>query len=83
MDTLNQDLQFEIGKTYKMAVAYWDADELGEPGVQNGWTAPGHYSSCTNPDTLEFSWVNVELTTPKTPQGETGPQGLPGARANR
>jgi hypothetical protein len=94
MGTLNQDIQFEIGKTYKMAIAYWDADELGEPGVQNGWTAPGHYSSCTNPDTLEFSWINLALTTPvipqgpqgetgpqgtQGPQGETGPQGLPGS----
>ncbi len=63
-DTLKQDKQFEIGKTYKVAVAYWDADELGEPGVNNGWTAAGHYATCRDPATLDFSWINMELKTP-------------------
>jgi len=63
-DTLKQDKQFEIGKTYKVAVAYWDADELGEPGVNNGWTDAGHYATCKDPATLDFSWINMELKTP-------------------
>ncbi len=63
-DTLKQDKQFEIGNTYKVAVAYWDADELGEPGVKNGWTDSGHYATCKDPATLDFSWINMELKTP-------------------
>jgi len=72
-DTLKQDIQFEIGKTYKMAVAYWDADEKGEPGVNNGWTGSGHYSTCTDPETLDFSsWIEVtfEAPTPTTSADE-------------
>ncbi len=79
-DTLKQDAQFEIGGTYKVAVAYWDADEKGEPGVKNGWTAAGHYSTCTDPDTLDFSWINMELTQAELPQGPPGPQGPQGSQ---
>lgn len=83
-DTMKQDAQFEVGETYKIAVAYWDADEKGEPGVLNGWTAAGHYSTCTDPETLDFSWVDLTLEQPvgtgglPGPQGPTGPQGEPG-----
>ncbi len=77
-DTMKQDVQFEVGKTYKMAVAYWDADEKGEPGVKNGWTAAGHYSTCTDPETLDFSWIDLELKQPEILQGPPGPQGPQG-----
>jgi hypothetical protein len=83
-DTAKQDAQFEVGGTYKVAIAYWDADETGEPGVLNGWTAAGHYSTCTDPETLDFSWVDLTLEQsdipegPAGPQGETGPQGSQG-----
>ncbi len=89
-DTMKQDAQFEVGETYKIAIAYWDADEKGEPGVLNGWTAAGHYSTCTDPETLDFSWVDLTLEQPAStgglpgpqgpsgPQGETGPQGPEG-----
>jgi hypothetical protein len=79
-DTQKQDAQFEIGGIYKVAVAYWDADEKGEPGVKNGWTAAGHYSTCTDPDTLDFSWINMELTQAELPQGPPGPQGPQGSQ---
>lgn len=83
-DTAKQDAQFEVGGTYKVAIAYWDADETGEPGVLNGWTKAGHYSTCTDPATLDFSWVDLTLEQsdipegPVGPQGETGPQGSQG-----
>jgi len=83
-DALKQDVHFEIGKTFKMAVAYWDADEKGEPGVKNGWTAAGHYSTCTDPDTLDFSWIDMDLKQVEITQGTQGlqgplgPQGPPG-----
>ena len=83
-DTAKQDAQFEVGGTYKVAIAYWDADETGEPGVLNGWTKAGHYSTCTDPETLDFSWVDLTLEQsdipegPAGPQGETGPQGSQG-----
>jgi hypothetical protein len=60
-DTLKQDAQLTVNQTYKLAIAYWDADETGEPGVNNGWTAAGHYSTCTDPDTLDFSWIDITL----------------------
>lgn len=60
-DTLKQDRQFEANQTYKLAVAYWDADETGEPGVNNGWTAGGHYATCNDPNTLDFSWIDITL----------------------
>ncbi|MFQ5836585.1 MAG: ethylbenzene dehydrogenase-related protein [Candidatus Bathyarchaeia archaeon] len=63
-DTLKQDIQFEVGKTYKMAIAYWDADELGEPGVDYGWSDAGHYATCRDPEALDFSWIDLELKTP-------------------
>jgi DMSO reductase family type II enzyme heme b subunit len=77
-DELNQDVQFDIGETFKVAVAYWDADEKGEPGVKYGWSAAGHYSTCTDPDTLDFSWIDMELETQEPPQGPQGPQGEQG-----
>lgn len=59
-DTLKQDRQFEIGQTYKTAIAYWDADE-----TVDGWTASGHYSTCTDPDTLNFDvWIEMTLKSP-------------------
>jgi hypothetical protein len=77
-DIAKQDAQFEVGATYKVAIAYWDADETGEPGVLNGWTAAGHYSTCTNPETLDFSWVDLTLEQPDIPEGPAGPQGETG-----
>ena len=89
-DTLKQDAQFVIGETAKLSIAYWDADELGEPGVLHGWTAAGHYATCRDPATLDFSWIDVELEPveliqgsegpqgPTGSQGEAGPQGVPG-----
>ena len=77
-DIAKQDAQFEVGATYKVAIAYWDADETGEPGVLNGWTAAGHYSTCTDPETLDFSWVDLTLEQPDIPEGPAGPQGETG-----
>jgi hypothetical protein len=83
-DTLKQDAQFVIGETAKLSIAYWDADETGEPGVLHGWTAVGHYATCRDPDTLDFSWIDVELEPvellqgPEGPQGPAGPQGEAG-----
>jgi hypothetical protein len=88
-DTAKQDAQFEVGGTYKVAIAYWDADETGEPGVLNGWTKAGHYSTCTDPETLDFSWVDLTLEQSDIPegpagsQGETGPQGEIGPQGPR
>lgn len=58
-DTLNQDRQFESGGSYGMAIAYWDADE-----TVAGWTPAGHYATCMDPATLDFSWLNVTLAAP-------------------
>jgi hypothetical protein len=74
-DTLKQDAQFVIGETAKLSIAYWDADETGEPGVLHGWTAVGHYATCRDPDTLDFSWIDVELEPVELLQGPEGPQG--------
>ncbi len=60
-----QDVQFQTDKTFKMSVGYWDADELGEPGVNNGWTAEGHYTTCIDPVAFDFSWINVQFKTPE------------------
>ncbi|MFQ5793594.1 MAG: ethylbenzene dehydrogenase-related protein [Candidatus Bipolaricaulia bacterium] len=45
-----QDLQFLIGETYQLALAYWDPDE-----TPNGWTDAGHLQS-TN-----FVWIALKL----------------------
>lgn len=78
-DTLKQDVQFTNGEAFKMSVAYWDADELGEPGL--GWSDSGHYATCRDPETLDFSWIDVEfepVDVPQGPQGVQGPAGLQG-----
>jgi hypothetical protein len=77
-DTLKQDAQFVIGETVKLSIAYWDADETGEPGVLNGWTDAGHYATCKDPATLDFSWIDVELEPVELIQGSEGPQGPAG-----
>jgi hypothetical protein len=77
-DTLKQDAQLVIGETAKLSIAYWDADETGEPGVLNGWTDSGHYATCRDPDTLDFSWIDVELEPVELLQGPEGPQGPAG-----
>lgn len=59
-----QDRQFAAGQSYKMAIAYWDPDETGTPGVNYGWTDVGHFASCRDPTTLDFSWLAVTLATP-------------------
>lgn len=77
-DTMNEDYQFAAGATVGMAIAYWDADEIG-PGA--GWTASGHYASCRDPATLDFNWIQVTLepfVLPEGPQGPTGPAGPAG-----
>jgi len=73
MDTLNQDRQFTVGGTFGMAVAYWDPDESG-----TGWTASGHYATCKDPTTLDFSWIDVTLVPLQVPTGPTGPEGPAG-----
>ncbi len=64
-----QDVQFRVGQTYKMALAYWDGDETAE-----GWTDSGHYASCRDPETLDFSWLNITLQPPSgiTIDGQAG-----------
>jgi len=79
-DTLKQDAQFVIGETVKVSIAYWDPDETGEPGVLNGWTNAGHYSTCRDPATLDFSWIDVELEPVELIQGPEGPQGPAGSQ---
>jgi hypothetical protein len=59
-----QDVQFQTDETARMSIGYWDADELGEPGVNNGWTAEGHYTTCIDPVALDFSWINIQFKTP-------------------
>ena len=58
-DTRNQDRQFEAGGSYAMAFAYWDPDE-----TVDGWTPAGHFATCKDPVTLNFSWINVTLAPP-------------------
>lgn len=72
-DTLDQDRQFTVNETVGMAIAYWDADE-----TPTGWTAAGHYASCRDPDTLDFSWIMVTLEPVVLPQGPPGPEGPAG-----
>lgn len=72
-DTLGQDRQFNVNETVGLAVAYWDADE-----TPAGWNPWGHYSTCTDPATLQFSWINVTLTPLVLPPGPTGPAGPAG-----
>jgi hypothetical protein len=72
-DTLNEDYQFTVGGTAGLALAYWDADE-----TVDGWTAWGHYSSCKDPDTLDFSWIQVTLVPFVLPSGPEGPEGPAG-----
>jgi len=72
-DTLNQDRQFAVNGTVGMSVAYWDADE-----TVAGWTPSGHYASCQDPTTLNFSWINVTLRPLQLPPGPAGPQGPAG-----
>lgn len=73
MDTLNQDRQFTVGGTVGMSVAYWDPDETA-----TGWTPSGHYATCKDPATLDFSWIDVTLVPLQLPPGPTGPQGPAG-----
>ncbi len=73
-DTLNEDYQFTVGGTAGMAFAYWDADQ-----TPTGWTAAGHYASCRDPSTLDFSWINVTLEPLVLPPGPPGPAGPAGA----
>ncbi|MES0341590.1 MAG: P1 family peptidase, partial [Candidatus Humimicrobiaceae bacterium] len=86
-DALKQDVQFTNGETIKMSVAYWDADELGEPGL--GWSESGHYATCRDPETLDFSWIDVEfepvdvLQGPEGPQGPAGLQGVQGPQGEQ
>lgn len=72
-DTLKQDRQFAVGGTVGMAVAYWDPDETAL-----GWTPSGHYASCRDPATLDFSWILVTLEPTPLPQGPAGPEGPQG-----
>ncbi|MFQ6013311.1 MAG: ethylbenzene dehydrogenase-related protein [Thermoplasmata archaeon] len=72
-DTLNQDVQFAPDATFGLSVAYWDADETG-----TGWTPSGHYASCRDPATLDFSWIMVTLEPLVLPPGPTGPEGPEG-----
>jgi len=81
-DTLRQDAQFAIGGTAYMSVAYWNPDETAA-----GWTESGHYTTCKDPSTLDFSWLRVTLVPfvlppgpqgPPGPTGPAGPQGTPG-----
>jgi len=58
-DTGNQDYQFRVGTTAKMSFAYWDADE-----TPAGWQPWGHYASCRDPVTLDFSWISIDLEAP-------------------
>lgn len=53
-DTLNQDRQFNMSEAQGLSIAYWDADE-----TVAGWTPEGHYTTCEDPATLDFSWINV------------------------
>lgn len=73
-DTLGEDYQFAVGQSVGMAVAYWDVDE-----TVDGWTDAGHYSSCKDPDTLDFSWIDVTLEPVVLPEGPPGPAGPTGA----
>lgn len=81
-DDQDQDYQFAVNETVGMAVAYWDPDETAA-----GWLPEGHYASCRDPDTLDFSWIQVTLEPeviatgpegPEGPEGPTGPQGPAG-----
>ncbi len=75
-DSMNEDRQFAVGETVGMALAYWDADELGD-GV--GWTAAGHYASCKEPVApYDFSWIQVTLEPFVLPEGPEGPEGPAG-----
>jgi hypothetical protein len=80
-DTMNEDYQFAAGATVGMALAYWDADEKLAIG-EFGWTDSGHYASCRDPATLDFSWIQVTLepfVLPPGPEGPAGPAGATGA----
>ncbi|MFW9802177.1 MAG: ethylbenzene dehydrogenase-related protein [Candidatus Thorarchaeota archaeon] len=55
-DTMDEDAQFSAGGTFGMAIAYWDADQTA-----TGWEHDGHYASCRDPATLDFSWIQVSL----------------------
>ncbi len=73
-DTLRQDRQFAVNQPVGMAVAYWDPDETA-----SGWTPSGHYASCKDPATLDFSWIQVTLVPVVVPQGPAGPAGPAGS----
>jgi hypothetical protein len=79
-DTLRHDRQLAAGQVAGMSIAYWDADE-----TVAGWTPAGHYASCRDPATLNFSWIQVTLVPlvlppgPEGPAGPTGPIGGTGA----
>ena len=75
-DTLRQDRQFAVNQSVGMSVGYWDPDE-----TVLGWTPAGHYTSCKDATTLDFSWIQVTLVPlvpPPGPAGPEGPQGDPG-----
>ena len=63
-DTMNQDRQFAVNETVGMSIAYWDADE-----TPTGWLPWGHYTTCKDPVTLDFSWINVTMVPVPLPQG--------------
>lgn len=67
MDTLNQDRQFAAGGTYGLSIAYWDPDQSA-----TGWEPSGHYATCKDPVTLDFSWIDVTLVPLQLPVGPTG-----------
>lgn len=72
-DTMNQDRQFTVNQSVGMAVAYWDPDE-----TPTGFTNSGHYATCRDPATLDFSWIDVTLVYVPPPAGPTGPTGPAG-----
>ena len=72
-DTLRHDRQFVVNQSVGMSIAYWDADE-----TVLGWTPAGHYASCRDPTTLDFSWIQVTLTPVAVPTGPVGPEGPEG-----
>jgi len=73
-DTLNEDVQFAVGGTYGLSIAYWDRDQ----NATSGWTPSRHYTTCTDPTTLAFSWIRVTLVPFVLPPGPTGPAGPAG-----
>ena len=83
-DTLNQDRQFNVSEAAGLSIAYWDPDE-----TPTGWNPWGHFTTCKDPATLDFSWINVTFAPlllppgpagPAGPAGPTGPTGSTGAQ---